>query len=75
MRGARIVKSILIEPLSSRELEVLRCMAAGLTNPETARKLVIETATVKRHVNSIFAKLGVNNRVQAINIAKKYKII
>jgi LuxR family maltose regulon positive regulatory protein len=71
----QVARSILIEPLSSRELEVLGCMAAGLTNPETAQKLVIETATVKRHVNSIFAKLGVNSRVQAINTAKKYKII
>jgi LuxR family transcriptional regulator, maltose regulon positive regulatory protein len=73
--SAQVVRSSLIEPLSSRELEVLGCLAAGLTNPETAQKLVIETATVKRHVNSIFAKLGVNNRVQAINTAKKYKII
>jgi LuxR family maltose regulon positive regulatory protein len=61
----------LIEPLSRRELEVLCCMAEGLSNSETARRLVIETSTVKRHINSIFAKLGVNNRVQALNKAKE----
>jgi LuxR family maltose regulon positive regulatory protein len=60
----------LVEPLSTRELEVLRCMAAGLSNKETAHKLVIETSTVKRHINNIFAKLGVENRVQALNEAK-----
>ncbi len=70
-----IAGSILIESLSRREVEVLRCMAAGLSNLETARQLVIETATVKRHIHSIFAKLGVANRVQAVNTAKTYKII
>ena len=50
-------------------------MAAGLTNVETAHRLVIEVGTVKRHINSIFGKLGVNNRVQALNKAKEQKII
>jgi len=65
----------LIEPLSRRELEVLHCMAEGLSNKETARRLVIETSTVKRHINTIFAKLGVSNRVQAINKAKEYGVL
>lgn len=65
----------LIEPLSKRELEVIRCIAAGLSNAETAAKLVIEKATVKRHINSIFAKLGVTNRVQAVNSAKENELL
>ena len=65
----------LIEPLSRREVQVLHCMADGLSNAETSHRLVIEVGTVKRHVNSIFGKLGVNNRVQALNKAKEYKII
>ena len=65
----------LIEPLSRRELQVLGCMADGLSNAETAYRLVIEVGTVKRHINSIFGKLGVNNRVQALNKAKEQKII
>lgn len=63
------------EPLTRREVEVLRCMAAGLSNSETACKLVIETSTVKRHINNIFAKLGVENRVQAINKAKELNLL
>ena len=65
----------LIEPLSRRELEVLHCIANGLSNGETARQLVIETSTVKRHINSIFAKLGVENRVQALNKAKAFGLL
>jgi LuxR family maltose regulon positive regulatory protein len=65
----------IIEPLSRRELEVLRCMAAGLSNNETAHQLVIEISTVKRHINNIFAKLGVENRVQALNKAKEFDLL
>ncbi|HNT24002.1 MAG TPA: LuxR C-terminal-related transcriptional regulator [Anaerolineales bacterium] len=56
----------LIEPLSNRELDVLRLLAAGLSNPEIAERLYISLNTVKAHVKSIFAKLGVHNRSQAL---------
>lgn len=52
--------------LSDRELEVLRCMAAGMSNADIARHLVIEVSTVKRHINHIFTKLDVDTRMQAI---------
>jgi LuxR family maltose regulon positive regulatory protein len=55
----------LIEPLSERELQVLRLVVAGLSNPEIARELVIAVSTVKSHINHIYGKLGVNNRVGA----------
>jgi LuxR family maltose regulon positive regulatory protein len=57
---------VLVEPLTRRELEVLRLIADGLKNPEIADHLVISVATVKRHVTNIYGKLGVSRRVQAI---------
>ncbi|MBI5302121.1 MAG: LuxR family transcriptional regulator [Chloroflexi bacterium] len=55
-----------VEPLSARELEVLRAIADGMSNAEIAQRLVIEVSTVKRHINHIFSKLGVTTRIQAI---------
>jgi DNA-binding NarL/FixJ family response regulator len=51
--------------LSDRELDVLKLIAAGYANPLIAERLFISENTVKNHVSSIFAKLGVDNRVQA----------
>jgi LuxR family maltose regulon positive regulatory protein len=56
----------LIEPLTERELEVLRLIVAGLSNPEIAEELFIAISTVKSHVNHIYGKLGVSNRVEAV---------
>jgi DNA-binding NarL/FixJ family response regulator len=58
-----------LEALTSRELEVLRLIAAGLTNDEIATRLVLGVGTVKTHVNHIFFKLGVRNRVEAVIFA------
>lgn len=52
-------------PLSERELQVLRHIAAGDSNKEIARALSLSLHTVKRHVANIFNKLGVESRVQA----------
>jgi DNA-binding NarL/FixJ family response regulator len=54
------------DALSSRELEVLRLVAAGSTNRETAQKLFISEATVKTHLLHIYAKLGVRDRASAV---------
>ncbi len=56
----------LFDPLSLREREVLRLIAAGHKNCEIADELVVVTGTVKAHINMIYQKLGVTNRVQAI---------
>jgi DNA-binding NarL/FixJ family response regulator len=61
--------------LSERELEVLRSMATGATNAEIARQLVVSEATVKTHVGSIFAKLGVRDRAGAIVFAYQHGIV
>ncbi len=60
----------LIEPLSSRELEVLGLIEQGLTNQQIAEALSVAPSTVKTHINNLYAKLGVQTRVQAINRAK-----
>ncbi|BAC88754.1 response regulator [Gloeobacter violaceus] len=52
-------------PLSEREMEVLKLIADGLTNAEIGRRLYIASGTVRVHVSNIIAKLGVNDRVQA----------
>jgi LuxR family maltose regulon positive regulatory protein len=65
----------LIEPLSDREIEVLRLIAAGRTNQEIASELFLALGTVKKHTNNIFGKLGVNSRTRAIAKARELGII
>lgn len=61
--------------LSPREVEVLRLIAAGRDNPDIARELVISQSTVKRHVEAILGKLGVENRVQAAVMAVRRRLV
>jgi DNA-binding NarL/FixJ family response regulator len=56
-------------PLTDREMEVLRCLVGGLSNPAIGRSLFITQATVKTHVLRIFDKLGVRNRTSAVTAA------
>jgi LuxR family maltose regulon positive regulatory protein len=66
---AQAVQS-LVEPLSERELEVLRLLAVGSSNAVIAEKLVITVGTVKRHVNNIYGKLDAHNRTEAVAKAR-----
>ena len=61
----------LIEPLSARELDVLRLLGTDLDGPEIARELVVSLNTVRTHTKNIYAKLGVNNRRAAVRRAKE----
>ncbi len=61
--------------LSARELEVLQLMAEGLSNQEIANKLFISLPTVKSHSSSLFTKLEVKRRTEAVHRAKSLRII
>jgi LuxR family transcriptional regulator, maltose regulon positive regulatory protein len=65
----------LIEPLSDRELEVLRYLATGLSNHAIADKLFVSLATVKWHARKIYSKLNVSNRTQAVHQARELGIL
>ena len=65
----------LVEPLSERELEVLRLIAAGKSNREIAAALVVTLNTVKKHSSHIYGKLGVNGRTQAVARARELGLL
>ena len=69
-RHQAIANQSLVEPLSEREIEVVRLIAVGLSNREIAERLVIAPGTVKRHSNNIYGKLGVRSRTQAVARAR-----
>lgn len=63
------------DALSEREIDVLRCVATGRANKEIARVLSLSEDTVKGHLRSIFAKLDVTDRTQAVTVAHRRGII
>jgi DNA-binding NarL/FixJ family response regulator len=65
----------LIEALSERELEILRLMAQGLANRQIAERLYLAEGTVKNYVSSIFQKLGVQDRTQAVLAAQQRGLV
>ncbi|ABW31018.1 tetratricopeptide repeat protein [Acaryochloris marina] len=65
----------LVEPLSQRELDVLRLLRTDLSGPEIARELVVALSTVRTHTKSIYSKLNVNNRRAAIKRATALDLI
>jgi LuxR family maltose regulon positive regulatory protein len=65
----------LIEPLSERELEVIRLLGTDLDGPEIARQLVVSLNTVRTHTKNIYAKLGVNNRRAAVRRAQELDLM
>jgi DNA-binding CsgD family transcriptional regulator len=65
----------LVEPLSPRELDVLKLLAAGRPNAELARDLVVVEGTVKSHLIHIYGKLGVHTRTQAVARARALRLL
>jgi LuxR family maltose regulon positive regulatory protein len=65
----------LVAPLTHREQEVLRLLAAGASNQDIARTLVIELPTVKKHVSNLLGKLGATSRTQAISRARTLSLL
>jgi LuxR family maltose regulon positive regulatory protein len=67
-------KSVMIEPLSERELEVLRLLRSELSGPEIAQQLIVSLNTFRTHTKNIFNKLGVNDRRAAIHRAEELEL-
>ena len=65
----------MIEPLTKRELDVLRLLAEGLTTPEIANRLYISAGTAKWHTINVYRKLDVHSRVQAVTRAHELGLI
>jgi LuxR family maltose regulon positive regulatory protein len=74
-RGRAAARPGLIEPLTERELEVLRLLAAGRSNQRIAHELVVALDTVKKHVTHILGKLGAANRTEAAVRARQVGLI
>ena len=79
-RSSRQDKTVLkskttLEPLTSKEKEVLQLAAKGFSNKEISEKLFVKEVTVKTHLNSIFKKLKVTNRTQAVLLAMQTEIV
>jgi non-specific serine/threonine protein kinase len=67
--------SIPYEPLTARELDVLRLLAQGFSNPQIAERLVISRRTVDAHLQSVYAKLGVKSRDAAVRVAAELRLL
>jgi len=63
------------EPLSAREMEVLKLLSSGRTNPEIASELFVGVGTIKTHTGNIYRKLGVRNRTEALARARELKLL
>jgi LuxR family maltose regulon positive regulatory protein len=66
---------LLVEPLSERELEVLRLLGTDLSGPEIARELMVSLNTMRTHTKNIYTKLGVNNRREAVRRARSLDLL
>jgi len=76
-QGASVIhqKSEMIEPLSERELKVLRLLRTDLSGPEIARELMVSLSTMRTHTQNIYAKLGVNDRRAAVRLAEELNLL
>ena len=74
-RVARSPAQSLIEPLTQRELEVLRLIAQGLSNREISERLFLALITVKGHNQRIFGKLQVQRRTEAVARARELGLL
>jgi LuxR family maltose regulon positive regulatory protein len=66
---------MLIEPLSEREIEVLKLLGTELNGPEIARQLIVSLSTLRTHTQNIYSKLGVNSRRAAVRRAEELNLL
>jgi LuxR family maltose regulon positive regulatory protein len=69
------IKQDLVEPLSERELDVLRLLRTDLDGPQIARELVVSLSTVRTHTRNVYSKLGVNSRRAAVSRADELGLL
>jgi LuxR family maltose regulon positive regulatory protein len=74
-QGRTPIAQLLVEPLSERELEVLRLLGTELNGPEVARELIVSLSTMRTHTRSIYNKLGVNSRRAAVRRAEELHLL
>jgi len=65
----------LLDPLTPRELDIMRLISKGYSNPEIASELVVTLNTIKKHTSNIYSKLGVRSRTQAIARAQQMNLL
>ena len=65
----------MVEPLTAREVEILRLIGAGMRNQEIADQLFISLSTVKRHIANTYGKLGVSHRTEAVAKATELRLL
>jgi LuxR family maltose regulon positive regulatory protein len=65
----------LLDPLTPRELDIMRLICAGYSNPEIASELVVTINTIKKHTSNIYSKLGVRSRTQAMARAQELNLL
>jgi predicted ATPase/DNA-binding CsgD family transcriptional regulator/transcriptional regulator with XRE-family HTH domain len=70
-----LIAQPLMEPLSAREIEILRLIAAGHSNQSIADRIIIAVSTVKKHINNIYSKLDVQSRTQALARARELNLL
>ena len=78
VRAARVAETVggtVVDPLSDRELQVLRLLATDLDGPDVARRLVVSLNTLRTHTRNIYAKLGVNSRRAAVRRAGELNLL
>ena len=73
--SAQVAAADLAEPLTGREVEILRLIAAGMRNQEIAEHLFISLSTVKRHIANAYGKLGVSHRTEAVARANALNLL
>ena len=73
--GIKTPRQQLVDPLSKRELEVLRMLRTELTGPEIAQEMMVSLNTLRTHTKNIYSKLGVNNRRSAVHQAIELDLI
>lgn len=74
-KGPAMARQPLLDPLSEREIEVLKLLGDGLSNKDIGERLYVAVNTVKTHIRNIYSKLDVNSRTQAVNRAKELGFI